>query len=538
MNWIDELILQRRTLFSPVILVETDDKKRIEQLLETRKTIITDEEQWYVLDGWDGLLQLKNNSINLIESCREWGEITPPILSKITEILSKTPTVLIVKNILQPSNAFNAALLNWATNPEILRKESTVVLFTESRLLFPQSLWSNMKIISIPRSTLDERKDAIEKAQFVNADEATVTAAATVLAGLNLDQVDAALSECWIKNKGKIDIGSLATIKKNILTQDPVLSIVESEFGFEAVGGYKELKKLLQEQFILPMKYPDYAKQYDIDPPKGLILFGPPGTGKTLLIKTMAKELNRTVLKIQPENIFSKWVGESEKRMRRVFKIADSFKQCILFIDELDRYGKRESSGVGGGAEVRKEIFSMLLEELGREDREWFFAAATNIIENIDPAMIRTGRIDTVVPMPYPDFDARVEILKIHSQLKRKLPLADDIDFDLLAEKTQFWSGSDIEQLVIRTARETMKKAILNGEKKQNVIRKVTMDDFLETLETFKIDIEANRALQERIKEQAQKFTNDTRMLNVFEESYRKFELSFSRINRIKKGGE
>ena len=148
--------------------------------------------------------------------------------------------------------------------------------------------------------------------------------------------------------------------------------------------------------------------------------------------------------------------------------------------------------------------------------------------------MLRTGRVDAVVPMPYPDFDARIEILKIHSQLKINLPLAKDVDFAKIAEKTQYWSGSDLEQLVIRTARETMKKAIMNGERKSGKIRRITQDDFEEEIRNFKIDIERNKKMHERMKELAQQFTNDARLLSIFEETASKLETK-TRIERIKK---
>jgi len=543
MSWIKELIIQRRTMFSPLIIVETDDKQRIKQLLSKKPEIIPldDKTQWYLLDGYEGFSKIEGNRLQQIESAKEWGEITPPILAKITDVLKSSKSVVVIRNILRFNDSINAALLNWATNDEILDANSTVILFVDSRTELPRAIWNNAKIIKVTRSTFEERINAIKNAGFenVNGNEELVRSAATILAGLNLDQIDAALTELYIRKLGKLDLQYLADIKRKMLTKDPVVSIIESKYGFEAVGGYHKLKKLLYEQFILPLKYPQYAEKYGIDPPRGMILFGPPGTGKTLLVKTMGKELNRTVLKLQPENIFSKWVGETEKQLRKFFDIADAIQQAIIFIDEIDRYGKRATSSVGGGAEVRKEVFSMLLEELGREDRQWFFVAATNIIEAIDPAMLRTGRVDAVVPMPYPDFDARIEILKIHSQLKRNLPLAKDVDFAKIAEKTQYWSGSDLEQLVIRTARETMKKAIMNGERKSGKIRRITQDDFEEEIRNFKIDIERNKKMHERMKELAQQFTNDARLLSIFEETASKLETK-TRIERLKKlrGGD
>ena len=544
MDWIEELKIQRHTKFSPLIIVETDDQQRIWQFIKQRPSFLNsrngDIEKWYILDSWDGLYEIKpSGDIRVIESCKEWGEITPSILSKASDQFQREPVVLIVKNILKFNDVINTALFNWATNRNVWKFEPTVVLFVDSIAELPRQIWSNAKVIKVPRSTREERRQVLQREieNFtVDNKEDAINAAVSLLAGLNLDQIDAALAEAYIRNLGRFNLESLAKIKRDMLMKDPVVSLLESKYGFEAVGGYKKLKKLLLEEFILPMKFPDYAKKYGIDPPRGIILFGPPGTGKSLLVKCMGKELNRTVLKVNPENVYSKWVGESEKRMRKVFDIADAMKQVIIFIDEFDRYGKRGGSSGSGGAEVRKEIFSMLLEELGKEEREWFFVAATNRIEDIDSAMLRTGRIDAIVPMPFPDLDARIEILKIHSQLKRNLPLEKNIDYKKLAEDTLLWSGSDLEQLVIRTAREVMKRAIIQGNGKSGKIMNITTNDFLKELKTFKINFEENKAMHDHIKDMAQRYTNDKKLLDIFEETTGNIDRTSSRLSRIKMG--
>ncbi|RLF28718.1 MAG: hypothetical protein DRN14_03720, partial [Thermoplasmata archaeon] len=203
MNWIKELVIQRRTMFSPLVIVETDDKQRIKQLLNEKPEIIPsdDKTEWYILDGYEGFSKISNNEIQVIESAAEWGEITPPILSKITETLKNRKAAIIVKNILRFNDSINAALLNWATNDHILDANSTIILFVDSRTELPRAIWNNAKIIKVPRSTIEERINAIKNAGFenVNGNEELVRSAATILAGLNLDQIDAALTELYIR---------------------------------------------------------------------------------------------------------------------------------------------------------------------------------------------------------------------------------------------------------------------------------------------------------------------------------------------------
>jgi len=240
-------------------------------------------------------------------------------------------------------------------------------------------------------------------------------------------------------------------------------------------------------------------------------------TGKTVMTKAMSRELNMSVLVLRPENFMSKYVGESEKGLKNVFKIADSMAPCILFLDEVDRLSKRASAGGSdGGAQVHREIFSMMLEKLGDERRKWFFVGCTNRLEDIDEAMRRTGRIDTLAPVPYPDEKAKERIFQIHSTVKRKLPLAEKINFKELASNryTYMWSGSDIEELVRRTAKEVMKQSITDGK-----VRNIKMDDFYKMIDTFNVDSTANETLQEHIKEQAKKLTNDKRLMDVFDEA-------------------
>lgn len=530
-DWIENLVLQRNTLYSNGIIVETEDKRRIEEILNKKPEIIKgdEKERWLVLDSWEGFYQIKQNNGEITKEHFKDGDVQKygirQVLPAVSKELSEGRTILVMTNIFKTDDFLNCALRSWSTSEELREKDSTVILFVDDRCVFPLEVWTHMKLIKPPRSTTEERlktfqflqkeimsKDKKKKANILSDTE--LTEAIRLAAGMNLDQLESAGIESIIL-KDKLSFTSLAQSKLEIMARDPVADIIQRpKFGFEAIGGYTSLKQRIIDDVVMPLKYPEYAEYFCMKPPRGMLLYGPEGTGKTLLVKSMAKELNMSIVRILPENILGKYVGESEKSLRKAFDIADNMGNCILFIDELDRFSKRQDDS-SVSSHVERELFSMLLEKLGDEDREWFFAGATNMIECIDPALRRTGRIDSVAPVPYPDRNARKEIFNIHVNIKRKLPCK-ELDFNVLAEKTYMWSGSDIEQFIIRTANFVMRESI--KEKKKLFI---VQDDFLEMYETFNIPIRINEAKQLKVMNNVLDYTNDKRLMDVFSEAER-----------------
>lgn len=543
MSWIKEASIERMTQYANGLIVQTDDCKRISEFfgamkkkypeplvmrIKNKQTKNWIKERYYILDGWEGLCEFnktdKGWNLKTIADAKKYGGEFRPLLPAVGKELEKGNAVVVIQNMLKSDKFINNALRSWSTSDNLRRKNSTVIVFTEDMNMFPENVWSKMKVIDVPKSESDERKDIIGQQQkawgppkkdILKDDE--LQSAVRVTAGMNLDQIDAAVVESLIRHM-KIDIGALAHSKNEMLGKNPALDIIQRPaFGFEAIGGYDTLKERIRNDVILPLQNPEMAKEFGMSPPKGLILFGPPGTGKTVMTKAMSKELNMSVLVLRPENFMSKFVGESEKGLKNVFKIADSMAPCIVFVDEIDRLSKRASvGGSDGGAQVHREIFSMMLEKLGDENRKWFFVGCTNRLEDIDEAMRRTGRIDTLAPVPYPDEKAREKIFNIHSKIRRNLPLDKTVDFKELASNanTYMWSGSDVEELVKRTAKNVMKKSIKAGK-----ALKITMDDFYEILDTFNVNSDENAKLQDHIKQQAQELTNDRRLMDVFEEA-------------------
>ncbi|HUV25604.1 MAG TPA: CDC48 family AAA ATPase [Methanomassiliicoccales archaeon] len=213
---------------------------------------------------------------------------------------------------------------------------------------------------------------------------------------------------------------------------------------WEDVGGLDDVKRQLKEMVELPMEKPESFKRLGIKPAKGIFLYGPPGTGKTLIAKALANESNANFISIKGPEIMSKWVGESEKAVRRVFKKAKQVSPAIVFLDEVDSIAPRRGSD--GDSNVTERVVNQLLTSLdGLEALEKVTVmAATNRPDIVDPALLRPGRFDLLVLIPIPDAVARKSILEIHT---REMPLTDDVDLDSIVRRTEGFVGADLESL-------------------------------------------------------------------------------------------
>jgi len=221
------------------------------------------------------------------------------------------------------------------------------------------------------------------------------------------------------------------------------------EVRWSDIGGLDEVKQQLREVVEWPLKYPESFKRLGIEPPKGVLLYGPPGCGKTLLAKAVATESGANFIAIKGPEIMSKWVGESEKAIREIFKKARIYAPSVVFLDEIDSIAPIR--GVLEDTHVTERVVSQLLTELDSIEklRNVAIIAATNRPDLVDPALLRPGRFDRVIYVPPPDRRARLEILKVHT---RKVPLASDVDLEKLAELTEGYSGADLEALVREAA--------------------------------------------------------------------------------------
>ena len=248
---------------------------------------------------------------------------------------------------------------------------------------------------------------------------------------------------------------------------------------WDDVGGLEEVKQELREAVEWPLKYPASFKRLNIEPPKGILLYGPPGCGKTLLAKAVATESEANFISVRGPEIFSKWVGESEKAIREIFRKARQVAPCVVFLDEVDSIAPMRGMGVGDSMVTERVVSQLLTEIDGIEKLEGVVViGATNRPDILDPALLRPGRFDRIIYVPPPDEGARLEILKVHT---RRMPLADDVDLAQIAKMTEGYSGSDLAVV----AREAGMMAL-----RENVnAAKIYMRHFLEALRRVKPSI-------------------------------------------------
>ncbi len=214
------------------------------------------------------------------------------------------------------------------------------------------------------------------------------------------------------------------------------------------VGGLDDAQMKLKEGIELPMKNPDAFRRLGIRPAKGFLLYGPPGTGKTLLAKAVARESEANFISIKSSDLLSKWYGESEQQIARLFARARQVAPTIIFIDEIDSLAPARGRG-GGEPQATERVVNTLLAEMdGLEEMQSVIViGATNRPTLMDPALLRPGRLDELVYVTVPDTKGRRRILDIHTS---KMPLAKDVDLDDFAERTERYSGADLEDLVRR----------------------------------------------------------------------------------------
>ncbi len=253
--------------------------------------------------------------------------------------------------------------------------------------------------------------------------------------------------------------------------------------SWDDVGGLDQLKEELREAVEWPIKYKEAFDYVNVETPKGILLYGPPGTGKTLIAKALAKMTESNFISIKGPELLSKWVGESEKGVREIFRKARQAAPCIIFLDEVDALVPRRSSG-GSGSHVTENVVSQILTEIdGLEElHNVLIIGATNRLDIVDEALLRPGRFDRIIEVPNPDAKGRKHIFEIHT---KKKPLASDVNIIKLVELTNSFSGAEIAAVTNRAAIVALKRYV-SGELQNVKEIKITQQDLIDAVDKVK----------------------------------------------------
>src|SRR3954468_12453401 len=244
---------------------------------------------------------------------------------------------------------------------------------------------------------------------------------------------------------------------------------------FDDVAGLDDVKEDIRLKMIYPFQHPELAAKFDIRPGGGVLMYGPPGTGKTMLAKATAGEIDATFFRISPADVLSKWVGEAEQNIKKLFDAAAAEERSIIFIDEIEALvpARRDE-----GSSVMQRVVPQILQGVEGFDKQAgrpvLLMGATNVPWQLDPAILRPGRFDERVYIPLPDPTARRKMLDIYLG---KRPVGDDVDLDALAARLEGYSGADIKYLCDRAAVVPFLRSVASGD--DGEISRAVLDDVI-----------------------------------------------------------
>ena len=407
---------------------------------------------------------------------------------------------------------------------EYYLNKHTVVIFTEDPLsVLDEDTLRYVVLIKIKPSTEDERLEMIKEiAEMykIRLNRSDLNMLVEMTKGLTLHELESVLLESIYRHK-TINIDVVSSYKMDIVRRSGLVDIEYPEHGFEAVGGYKIVKEFIRNNVIAVLRDPERAQRLGLRPPRGILFFGIQGTGKTVFARAIARELSIPFLRLRTERILSELYGRTERNLAKVLELAEEVAPAILFIDEIDRFGRRTTVDTDSG--TTRRTFSILLEWLGDERRRTIVIGTTNMPEALDEAFIRVGRFDYIIPFLLPDEEARHEILKVHTQVKRRVPLAEDVDLREIARATRLFTGAELEELVLRACRYALVE-------RSNV---VTMRHFKLALSTFRIDQGTREKQVMHYMSLAERYCNDAQFLQQLKEELTK-ERELSRAELLR----
>jgi len=520
-KWLGDVILKRRANYANVVCIETVDPFRLSQT----KAFLSHSKDYkntqiYYIDRWNGLSKVDKQTGNLNPVKRGAGggydkgvsnqisEIRDALLY-MDDILKKKKAVLILHDLdadreEEKDRDMISALRNWTYDSSITYSGSLIILICRdaSMVLDPLTI-DRIPIIRPPLATARERALMIRDqwGKLINQpqDESGINILVQTTTGLNIHQLKTVLCETYYRSR-RFSVETIKRLKTEFIERTGLLEIEEPDpAGFNAVGGYEVVKEFVKDTIIKVLLETERAKRFILRIPRGIILFGPPGTGKTLFARALAREVNLPFINLRVENLLSPYLGVSGHRFREAIQLIEQMSPAIVFIDEIDRLGKRRGDVNDGASEETRRVFNQVLEWLGKKERKSIIIGTTNRPSDLDEAF-RVGRIDYWIPILYPDRDARTAIIRVHLE---GTPLSEDA-IRRIADHTEGFTGAEIEELIQRARRIAFRGS---GD--------VLTEEHVDTaLRSFRIDKSQRERDQERFLKMAEKFTNDLELLS------------------------
>lgn len=495
-EWLKYLIIIRRSNESNVILLVTDDMFRLNHI---RKFILSENVKrlgFRKIHKSSGGVEKIDKDVNPtiyevdieISSIYRYdgkaqSEVRKPLKDLYREAQS-TPVLILMHWFYrrQEAQQYENFLLSFAINDRIFVHRSTVLVITSSELLFNDNLLDLVGIVKI-KATDKEKEEIINRvSQRYRLPKPNIQ----LFRGLNLHETQTVM----LKKASLGDMVSyeqLVTELKKKKFEKLGTKLDFPQMGLERIGGYDAIKEWVRDNIIYIIKELDDFVKLGIGMPKGVLFIGPPGTGKTVFSKAIAGELRIPFVEVQSSTLFSRYVGESEARVARLIDLANEIGPAILFVDEAEQLFQSRERIVSTDSGVTQRVTAMLLSGLGREDRNFTLIMTANYVNLLDRALLRRGRIDAIIPILYPDQRAREEILKVHTKIIRKIPLARDFSYKKIAQLTPWWTGSELAELIV----DSVKKMKRQGQDK------LTMDIVLEKIRKARINPEERRRIAE-----------------------------------------
>ena len=435
----------------------------------------------------------RNELFNVLTSKRLSSD--DPMTNPLKEIDNMTlsqnvRTIAIIEYVFTQAHAdaLSDWMAAWSQDTRLYTNKSTIIIFCSSSELFNETLRRLCYSISITPSVPEEREELMKKnAKEIkegfqqkykeNIDLEITSDLVQASGGLNLHETETAELQSFFTDR-KITVDAFTEFKVKIL-KEAGMEFIQPKIKFPLVGGEELLKAYVVDNVITLLRNPEIATKYGIGIPKGMIIAGIPGTGKDHFVEAVAGELELAMIKLTPADFFRGIVGQSESQVKRVFNVIESLGKVVVYIPEIDQLFLKRGLAMMTDSGVQRRIQDMMLDRLGKRDREYFLMGSTNFIDQIDPASIRPGRVDEVVLQMPPNQHARKEICIIHTTKLRQMPIAADMDFDHVADETFGWTPAELEKLCLTAGRIAMKERA----------KKITAAHFESALGTIEINM-------------------------------------------------